>query len=203
MSSTTPLALDPEINRTLTYWFAGPPPNPIKRWFQGGPTVDEEIRSQFLPLVTKARASELSSWKASPKGTLALLILLDQFPRNLFRGSPESYSSDPMALEIATEAIANGYDRELELLEQTFFYLPLMHDENLISQVAGVALFENLLTRCGDDEAKNFVKSGLEFGKRHLICVQKFGRFPSRNGCLGRETTKEEIEWLKEYPSGF
>lgn len=108
-----------------------------------------------------------------------------------------------MARDVATEAIAKGYDREVELLEQTFFYLPLMHHENLISQIAGVALYENLVTRCGEDEVKGIIQQSVDFGRRHLVCVQKFGRFPSRNECLGRESTEEEIQHLKEFPGGF
>jgi uncharacterized protein (DUF924 family) len=113
MSSTDSAPLtDPDINRIISYWFEGD--DLIKKWFTGShqsPQVDAEIRAKFGDLVEKSRASQLTSWAEQPQDALALIVLLDQFPRNLFRGSPLSYSSDSMALEVATEAIAKGFDR--------------------------------------------------------------------------------------------
>jgi uncharacterized protein (DUF924 family) len=201
MSSIAPI--DTEVNRVIDYWF-DVTDEPQKKWFMGGAKVDEEIKIQFSGLVTKARASELTSWTSQPKSTLALLILLDQFPRNIFRGSPLSYSSDSMAVEVATKAIAEGFDRKVEEIRQPFFYLPLMHDENLLSQVAGVALYENLAARCPEGSlTKQFSGQSIGFAKAHLNVILKFGRYPSRNEVLGRESTREEIEYLKEHPSGF
>jgi uncharacterized protein (DUF924 family) len=194
--------MDPDINRTISYWFNGE--EPMKRWFMGGPAVDAEIKDQFSGLVEKARASQLDSWKEQPKGVLALLILLDQFPRNLYRGSPLSYSSDQMAMNITTEAIAKGFDREVEFMQQLFFYLPLMHDENLLTQVACLALIETMAARCSSNpDLTYFMEQATKATKSHLSCILRFGRFPSRNECLGRISTPEELEYLKEYPSGF
>ena len=200
MSSTT--ALDPNINRIVSYWFDGP--EPMKRWFGGGPQVDAEIREQFGGLVEKARAEQLKSWTEDSTGTLALILLLDQFPRNIFRGSPLSFSSDSQALKIATKGIAQGFDRQVPERQQAFFYLPMMHDETLLGQIAGIAMFESLLARCNpDSEMAKRANRNVHFAKSHLHCILHFGRFPSRNEILGRESTPEEIEYLKDHPSGF
>jgi uncharacterized protein (DUF924 family) len=199
MSSMAPL--DPEINRTISYWFDGP--DPSKKWFGGGPKIDAEIKEQFGELVEKARAEELNSWTAEPKGTLALILLLDQFPRNIFRGSPLSFSSDAQALKVATVAIARGFDRQLPYPQQSFLYMPLMHDESLLSQIALLALYESALARCGHDpELAEDWKKAIKFAHSHREPILNFGRFPSRNEILGRKSTPEEIAYLKEKP-GF
>jgi len=191
-----------DVSRIKSYWFDSP--EPVKKWFMGGPETDEEIRTQFGSLVDQARKSELDSWKEKPQSTLALVLLLDQFPRNIFRGSPLSYSSDAMALNVTTEAIAKGFDREVPHLQQSFFYLPLMHDEKLITQVAGMAMFELLSKRCDPESAADkFSKESWHFAERHRDVILKFGRFPSRNEILGRDSTEEEIAYLREHPSGF
>jgi uncharacterized protein (DUF924 family) len=200
MSSITPL--DPDINRTVSYWFDGP--DPVKKWFGGGPQVDAEIKEQFGGLVEKARADKLNAWTEQPTGTLALILLLDQFPRNIFRGSALSFSSDAQALKVATEGVAKGFDRQVPHMQQPFFYLPMMHDETLLGQIAGIAMFESLLARCDpESEIAMHSKKSIGFAKSHLYCILHFGRFPSRNEILGRESTPEEIEYLKEHPSGF
>jgi uncharacterized protein (DUF924 family) len=200
MSSIT--AIDPEINRTLSYWFDGD--DAMKKWFRGGPKVDEEIRDQFGDLVEKARGSKLTSWTEQPQGTLALLLLLDQFPRNIFRGTPASFSSDSMARDIAVNAIAKGQHREVATMQETFFHLPLSHDERLISQIATVALFESMLLRCqANSEDTKFAEASLGAGKSHLEVIRRFGRFPGRNAVLDRESTPEELEFLKEHPFGL
>lgn len=156
----------------------------------GGSKVDNEIKAQFGDLVEKARASQLSTWAEQPQGALALIVLLDQFPRNIFRGSDLSYSSDSMALEVATEAIAKGFDREVTHLQQPFFYLPLMHSENLLSQVAALSLYENLCHRCEPDSmSKEYAMSSTKYSGLHRDVIMRFGRFPSRNEVLGRVST--------------
>jgi len=170
----------------------------------GGAKVDNEIKEQFGDLVVKARASELASWAEQPHGALALIVLLDQFSRNIFRGSPLSYSSDSVALEVATEAIAKGFDREVTHLQQSFFYLPLMHSESLLGQIAALSLYENLCHRCEPDSmSKEYAESSTQFSRLHRDVIMRFGRFPSRNEVLGRISTPEEIKFLKEHPSGF
>ena len=135
---------------------------------------------------------------------MALLILLDQFSRNVFRGTPESFSSDGLALNITTEAIAKGFDREVDQEQQPFFYLPFMHSETLLGQVTAVAHYELLETRCdlGSDVGKH-IQMCTTFAEKHQHCILKFGRFPSRNKILGRESTPEEIAYLEKNPGGF
>lgn len=193
------ISMDSDVNRIITFWFNAE--EPIKRWFSKDSDLDAEIRDKFGSLVEQARASQLQSWTQEPKGTLALLILLDQFPRNIFRGSPLSYSSDEMAVSIASEAIAKGVDKEVSTFQQPFFYLPLMHDERLISQIASTALYEGLVKRCTPDtDEANFAVASVGFAKHHRDVISKFGRFPSRNEILGRKSTPEEIQFLKEHP---
>jgi uncharacterized protein (DUF924 family) len=203
MSTTNATKIDPEASRVLDYWF--PDPGPQEKWFQGGPTVDEEIRTQFEPLVQRARTSAFNpTWTATPSGTLALVILLDQFPRNLYRGSGQSFSSDELARSVAVNAIANGQDREIALLQRTFLYVTLMHHEDMTSQIAGLAFYELLLHECGaDEDMKKFAEAGIDMARRHMKCIMKFGRFPARNKALGRESTEEEKAFLKENPVGF
>lgn len=202
MSTKATPAIPNDASRILDYWFSDPVP--MKKWFGGGPTVDKEIKTQFEPLIVKARASQLDAWKAQPESTLALVILLDQFPRNIYRGTPSSFSSDGQALNITTEAIAKGFDRQVPLLQQGFFYMPLMHNENLLGQVASLAMFELLAKRCQpESEERKYFEMSWDFSAKHRDCILKFGRFPSRNEILGRESTLAEIAHLNEFPNGF
>ncbi|CAG8980123.1 hypothetical protein HYALB_00013608 [Hymenoscyphus albidus] len=192
----------PEIDRVIKYWFEGD--DVPQKWFRGGPKVDSEIKDHFSALVSQARAAELTPWTAAPKGTLALIILLDQFSRNIFRGSPESYSKDRLGLGIAAEAIAKRFDRQVPVMQQVFFYLTLMHDENLVSQIAGMALCEGLVERCvGEEMMKDFAVNSIKSAQSHMDCIRRFGRFPSRNEVLGRKSTAEEIEYLEKEHSGW
>jgi uncharacterized protein (DUF924 family) len=194
--------MDPNITRINKYWFDTD--NPIQKWFQGGPQVDAEIKAQFSELISEARASKLTSWTKQPQGTLALLLLLDQFPRNLFRGTADAFSSDAMALDVAVNAIANEQHKKLAPLQQIFFHLPFTHDERLISQVACVALCEAMIAKQEmGSEIMSFAESSLGSAKKHLAVIQRFGRFPGRNVALGRESTAEEIEFLKDHPFGL
>jgi uncharacterized protein (DUF924 family) len=200
MSSVT--MVDPNITRINSYWFDTD--NPRQKWFGGSPEIDAEIKSQFSDLISDARASKLNSWTEQPQGTLALLLLLDNFPRNVFRGTPDAFSSDGMALDVAVAAIAKGQHRELAPLQQIFFHLPFTHDERLISQVACVALCEAMAARGElDTENMKFAEASLGSAKNHLDIIMRFGRFPGRNAALGRESTPEEIEFLKEHPFGL
>ncbi len=195
-------AIDPNITRINKYWFDTD--NPRQKWFQGGAQVDAEIKSQFSELIAEGRASKLTSWTQQPQGTLALLLLLDQFPRNVFRGTADAFSSDAMALDVAVNAIAKEQHKELAPLKQIFFHLPFTHDERLISQVAGVALCEAMIARndSGSD-AMNMAEASLASAKKHLAVIQRFGRFPARNAALGRDSTVEEVEFLKDHPFGL
>ena len=133
-----------------------------------------------------------------------MLILLDQFTRNIFRGSPDAFKSDTKAQDIAVRGIAKGYDKAVLPLQQAFFYLPLMHSEQLLAQTAGVAAYEGLLQRCDQEqEARLFAEASLRSAIEHRDVISRFGRFPSRNIILGRVSTSAETEFLIQHPGGF
>ncbi|KAM0800249.1 hypothetical protein BDR22DRAFT_255675 [Usnea florida] len=196
------MASNPDIDPILSFWFD--PQYPPTRWFTQSAAFDAEITSKFGHLVSLARTTNsLDDWAHSPKGALALLLLLDQFPRNIYRDSAEAYGSDQKALAIATRAVAQGFDREVPMGQQAFFYVPFEHQEDLLVQVASVALFEARVGRCeaGSPE-REFVDVGVSASVRHRDAIALFGRFP-RNKVLGRQSTPEELEFLKTHPLGF
>lgn len=157
-----------------------------KKWFEKDPAFDDDIRRRFGALVDDAGAGRLDDWSADAKGALALLLLLDQFPRNIFRGSPRMFASDARARNVAANAIDKGFDAAVEPAMRGFFYLPFMHSETLADQDRCVALY-----RAAQDE------DGVKWAIVHRDIVEKFGRFPHRNETLGRATTPEEAEFLK------
>jgi uncharacterized protein (DUF924 family) len=171
------------IHDVLTFWFeAGP-----DRWFTKDPALDEAMRERFLALYEQAAAGELAAWEEVPKSALALVILLDQFPRNMFRGTPRAYATDPMARDVAGRAILHGFDRKVDDIERQFFYLPFMHSEDLADQKHCVALYQ-----------ASGLTDGLTYAEEHHAIIARFGRFPHRNAILGRETTEEEQRFLDE-----
>jgi uncharacterized protein (DUF924 family) len=157
------------------------------RWYTPDGAFDAEIRDRYLELWRKAAAGELSAWETSDDGALALVIVLDQFPRNMFRGDALTYSSDALAREVARRAIDRGADSRIEpgLLE--FLYLPFMHSEGLPDQLRCIELFRNV----GNAEQ-------LKYAKHHAEIIRRFGRFPHRNRILGRMTTPDEQAFLDE-----
>lgn len=156
-----------------------------ERWYKCNDAFDAEVRHRFLALWQKAASGELGSWEDSDDGALALVIVLDQFPRNMFRGTPEAFASDALARDVARRAIERGIDRRIDPLLLEFLYLPFMHSEHLSDQLHCVALFENT------DNAEN-----LKYARKHADIIQRFGRFPHRNRLLGRDTTAEEQAFL-------
>jgi uncharacterized protein (DUF924 family) len=167
----------------LAFWRkAGP-----KKWFAKSVAFDRRIRARFLPTYRAAAAGALSRWESAPENALALVIVLDQFPRNMFRGSARTYAADPLARQVARRAIANGFDKRVLRRERQFFYLPFEHSETLADQERGVALFR----ATGDAEA-------LKWAELHADIIRKFGRFPHRNASLGRATTAAERAFLAE-----
>jgi len=196
-----------DVDNLISFWFTKKEIDTVdisQKWFMSVPGFDDEIRDKFGGLVKQARANELDSWTEEPRSTLALLLLIDQFPRNLFRGSGEAFTSDPKAADIATLAIAKGFPQTLLPLETLFCYLPLVHTENLVHQIAAVALYEGLIVRTASDpEYKENFEAALKAAEQHRDIILKFGRFPGRNKAIGRESTPEEIEFLKEHPRGL
>lgn len=162
------------------------------KWWIKDEKFDQQIRTRFLSLHEKAVISQLAEWRDSPEGRLAEIIVLDQFSRNIYRDTPEAFASDKLALELAHEAISLGFDEQLPLLKRTFMYMPFMHSESLAVHEEAEKLFKNL----GFDVS-------YEFELMHKAIIEKFGRYPHRNEILGRESTTEEIEFLKQPGSGF
>lgn len=165
----------------LAFWReAGP-----KKWFSKDDSFDAAIRTRFLATYEAAAAGRLANWEHSPESALALEIVLDQFPRNMFRGDARTFAADPLARQIAGRAIAKGFDRQVPAAERGFFYLPFEHSESLADQERCVALYRT----AGDAD-------GLKWADLHADIIRRFGRFPHRNAMLGRTTTAEEQAFL-------
>ena len=160
-----------------------------ERWFSKDEAFDALCRARFEEVHRAAAAGSLSSWERTPEGALALVILLDQIPRNIFRGDARTWATDPVAVAVADRALANGFDRDVAPELRAFFYLPFMHAEDLAAQERSVALYE----AHGDPE-------NLKFARHHKDIIARFGRFPHRNETLGRESTPEEIAYLEADP---
>lgn len=165
----------------LAFWRdAGP-----DRWYKRDDAFDAELRRRYLDLWQRASAGELSSWEASDDGALALIIVLDQFPRNMFRGDPRTYASDALAREVAHRAIDRGTDARIDPALLEFLYMPFMHSEHLSDQLRCVELFR----KSGNAES-------LKYAEDHADIIRRFGRFPHRNRMLDRATTEEEQAFL-------
>jgi uncharacterized protein (DUF924 family) len=184
----------------LEFWFGdGAAYRP--EWFEKDPEFDERIRQRFGEDLERAIRGEYDAWAAVARGRLALVILLDQFSRNLFRGSPKSWAQDPKALDLVLEGIKLGHDTALSFTERMFFYLPLEHSEELAMQELSVLTYRALVdSRPADDGA---AKTVMDYAERHHEIIERFGRFPHRNEVLGRESTPEELEFLTQPNSSF
>lgn len=179
-----------EIAQVLDFWFA---PGMAERWFKTDPAFDAEVRARLGPLHERAAAGELHGWRDSAEGCLALVLLLDQAPRNLFRDAARAFATDAAALELAYHAIARGFDRELPQGRRIFLYLPLEHSEDLADQETCVRLTAAL------DENPDWH----DYAVQHRDIIARFGRFPHRNAALGRESTPEELAFLEQPGSSF
>lgn len=182
----------------LRFWFGEGEEygKPRSFWFEKSDEVDRQIRERFSEDHEQAAAGELEDWKARPRECLALILLLDQVPRNIFREDARSYATDALAREAARHAIESGFAPELEEVERWFVYLPFEHSEDIEDQRRSVELFEALGSG-GDDIDVAY------YARRHLEIIERFGRFPHRNRVLGRESSPEEIEFLDEPGSSF
>lgn len=192
-------------DEVLGFWF-GHPPDPVlnpasarprERWFERDADFDAECRHRFLDAHEAAASGTLNAWKDEPRSALALLLLLDQFPRNLFRGTPRAFATDAQAREVARHALARGLDVTVPPVWRWFMYLPFEHSEEVHDQRLAVALFEMLaLYHPGSQEP-------LDYARRHRDVIVRFGRFPHRNETLGRPSTPEEASFLQEPGSSF
>jgi uncharacterized protein (DUF924 family) len=177
----------------LAFWFADGPDAWREAWFKRDDAFDAAIRDRFGADIAAARAGAHAGWEGTAEGALALAILLDQFPRNLHRGSAEAFAADPMMRDIARDAVlARRFDRTLTPTQRAFLYLPFEHSESMADQDLSVALFEGLR----DDPAHARPGGTIDYAWRHRAVVARFGRFPHRNAALGRETTAAEAAWL-------
>ncbi|HUP98643.1 MAG TPA: DUF924 family protein [Usitatibacter sp.] len=190
------MTLTPLISEVLEFWF-GKEPGPARpEWFRKDDAFDAEIRQRFGELHDRASRRELEAWRASPEPMLALVIVLDQFSRNLYRGDPRAFAQDPHARECAVDAVTRGDHLVLLPVQRQFLFLPLEHSEDLGDQEKGVELMCSL-------EAFEETRGMVVWAERHRDIVARFGRFPHRNACLGRTSTPEELEFLKQPGSSF
>ncbi len=166
-------------------------------WFRGGTTVDAAIRQRFAEGVEQALAGDLDDWATTSQGRLSLILLLDQFTRNSYRGSAAAFSGDAHALRLARDGLTLGHDRQLGPTERCFFYLPLEHAEDLAEQERCVSLFRSLQDSL-PEALRPRLKSALEHAVRHRDIIARFGRFPHRNAALGRTSTPAELGYLTD-----
>jgi uncharacterized protein (DUF924 family) len=176
-------------NEVLAFWFEEIEP---RQWWAVDPALDASIRSRFGTLLQHAVAGELAAWRSSAKGRLGEVIVLDQFSRNVHRGTPQAFAQDPQALALAQEAVRSGALQTLSDIERAFLLLPYMHSESRLIHAEAEILF------------KQFAPSeNYEFELRHKEIIDRFGRYPHRNAILGRASTAAEIDFLKQPGSSF
>jgi uncharacterized protein (DUF924 family) len=182
---------DAAINDILKFWFED---IDHSRWFVKDPDFDRELEQRFGDLLVQAKNNQLDDWCATPRGCLALVVLLDQFSRNIHRGTPLSFEADPKALQLTLRGIGERFDEELSLEQLSIFYLPLRHAENLEMQKLG-------LVKTREINGKGYGTD--EYALSHLAIIERFGRFPHRNAILGRENTPDEMQYLEDGEAGF
>lgn len=179
------VSVEPNAEAILREWFKEP-----ERWWKKDPDFDAHLATRWAGALSQAKKSQLDSWTNSARGALALVILLDQFGRNIHRDTPDMYAGDAKALAIADQAIACGYEVSLSPTERSFLYMPFMHSEDIRDQERSVQLFTAL-------------GMNVDFAVQHRDIVARFGRFPHRNAILERDSLPEEIEFLKQPGSSF
>jgi uncharacterized protein (DUF924 family) len=176
----------------LQFWFGCE----RKTWFEKNPAFDDDIRRRFLPLYEQGAAGALDHWRQTPTGCLALVILLDQFPRNMFRGDARAFAADALARDAARAILDNGWDKAMSSDERMFAYLPFEHSESLADQERCLALMKEIAVTPQTADLP-------QWAEKHLAIIRRFGRFPHRNAALGRASTPEETEFLKQPGSSF
>jgi uncharacterized protein (DUF924 family) len=193
------------IDDVLVFWFGAAPVadatelgTRIKRWYMGGEAEDAPIRARFADAVERALAGELDDWARTPRGRLALILLLDQMPRALFRGTARAFAGDARAQQLATEMLAAGSDNALTFEERHFVFMPLLHAEDAAVLDRYNEIFPRSLERA-PEWARPLLGDGVEQGLKYRDLIRRFGRFPHRNAALGRHSTPEEIEFLKTW----
>ncbi|HLY52873.1 MAG TPA: DUF924 family protein [Steroidobacteraceae bacterium] len=193
-----------EARAVREFWFgAGPPAARAPFWFgEEGRRHDEEIRARFAALYGRAAAGKLAGWADGPRGLLSLILLLDQFPRNMFRGSARAFATDSQALALTLSGMQSAADGALAVVERLFFYMPLQHAESRDAQDESVAAYRRLLAEAPAD-LKELCTDAVQSAETHRGIIERFGRFPHRNAALGRESTADEERWLAEDGASF
>lgn len=201
------------IQVILDFWFQGVDDStpidkgkrPFSKWFKGGKALDREIRERFESDLNNALTGKYQDWEESPQGSLALILLCDQFTRNMYRDTPKMYMADGRAGKLAVGLTSGQKEHTLYFVERVFVYMPLMHAEDIKSQHLSVQYFRELAEESRDKSPDNthYYNYSLDYANRHRAIIERFGRFPHRNKILGRASTPEEIEFLKQPGSGF
>lgn len=189
-----------EAQKILDFWFPKDVTLPWVKWFQKDENFDKSIKEKFENHIFEYSEGKLDEWKNEPKSMLALIILNDQFTRNIYRNTPKAFAYDKLALQLANESIERGYEKEYNVFERPFLYLPFEHSEDKEYQKKSVDLFQKLLKEYPEDA---WAKNSLQYSISHKKIIDKWGRFPHRNRILNRESTKEEEEFLKTEGSSF
>lgn len=177
-----------DYQNVINFWFHELTPN---QWFFKDPELDQEIASKFGHLITKASMGELFNWRSTSEGRLAEIILLDQFPRNIYRNKPQAFATDPLALILSQEMVLLKLDTELSIIQRAFAYMPYMHSESPLIHEEAMKLF-----------ALKGLEENFLFEIKHKEIIDRFGRYPHRNKILNRSSTPEELEFLKTH-AGF
>jgi len=178
-----------DAQAVLRFWFEEVRP---EQWYTQNPEFDTEIRRRFAATHEAVKRGERTNWRATPQGRLAEVIVLDQFSRNMYRGTRQAFAFDPLALALAQEAVARGADRHLPPVQRAFLYMPYMHSESLSVHEQALKLF-----------GQPGLEENLKYERIHKALVERFGRYPHRNAALGRASTPEELEFLKQPGAGF
>lgn len=189
----------------LKFWFGQNPDDPLENkslWFKKDSSLDELIKEKFEGTLLKAKEGHLDSWKEEPESRLALLILLDQFSRNIYRDAERAFEADAQALEICLKGMEAKQDRHLTTVQRWFFYMPLMHSESREAQKLSLKVFADL-KESAEPDLKEALEGVYQFALRHAEIIERYGRYPHRNSLLNRTSTPEEIEYLKAPGSGF
>lgn len=187
--------LAPLASEILDFWFPPGTSTERREWFRKDPEFDRTVRERFGVALAAGLAGAFGDWCVDPRGSLARIVLLDQLTRNAFRDTPKAFAGDGAALATAEDALERGFDRDLGLHQRWFMYMPFEHAESLASQDRSVALFRAL--------AHDGLPGPLEWALRHRAVIERFGRFPHRNAMLGRESTADELAFLREPNSSF
>ncbi|HEY9032412.1 MAG TPA: DUF924 family protein [Pseudomonadales bacterium] len=185
----------------LDFWFGElhegmPDKEKQKSWFNVSEFFDGQVKKNFTSTLLAGSKGQLDPWELTPRGRLAFVIVLDQFPRHIFRGTANAFLYDEKALSLARDGVEFGHDRELRPVEKLFFYMPFQHSENLAIQQEGLALYRQTVAEAKTPEQKKLCEECLAYAERHCQLIQRFGRFPHRNKALGRQSTPQEESYL-------